>query len=349
MIFSTSAVVGLQNYQDSYYFIKKHFLHLFLGFFLFGFAYVYPYRKYERWAMPGIVVALFFLLLTYVPGIKVISGGAARWINLGFFSFQPSEFAKFFVIIFVAFAARNKREKITDFFQGILPILCLIGMIALLVLKQPSLGSTVVIVTTTLAMLFIAGASFWQLLFLGLVGFRVIAWLVTRTPYQMRRFLAYLDPWKNSMGIGFQTVQSLLAIGSGGFLGLGLGQSKQKFSYLPQQYTDFIFSILCEELGFIGGLLTVLLFGLFILRAVRIAAHAPDRFGQLLAAGLTFSIGIQAIINLFVVTGMVPTTGIPLPFISYGGSNLLMNLFFVGILTQISRYYEEPVKKEERA
>lgn len=343
MVLSTSTIVGLQSFNDPYYYIKKHLLFIFLGLFLFLFGLTYDYRNYKKITIPGLILSVLLLAATYVKGLGVTAGGATRWLNLGFFVFQPSEVVKFFVILFVARAATYKKHKIQDFFTGVFPILLVVGMIGLLVLKQPSLGSTVIIVGTACAMLFVAGASLWQIILLLLVGFRFVAWWVLRTDYQKQRWLAFLDPWKNYYGIGFHTVQSLLAIGSGGLFGLGLGNSKQKFNYLPQQYNDFIFSILCEEGGLLFGALVVLLFCLLIVRGLKIAAQATDKYAQLLAAGCIFSIGLQAVTNIMVVTALSPTTGVPLPFISYGGTNLIVNMFLIGVLAQISVHREESI------
>jgi cell division protein FtsW len=299
MILSTSTVVGLQAHNDAYFYLKKHLFNLFIGFGLFLFGLSYDYRNYRRFTFWGLVISAGLLLATYIPGLGVTAGGATRWLDIGFYRFQPSEIAKFFVIIFVARAAAVQQENIKNFFTGILPVLMIVGFIALLILKQPSLGSTVIMLGTTCAMLFVAGANLWQMLILGLVGFRFTAWWVLQNNYQKQRWLAFLDPWKNYYGIGFHTVQSLLAIGSGGFFGVGLGNSKQKFNYLPQQYTDFIFSILCEEGGMLFGLIVVGLFAMLIWRGLRIAARARERFGQLLAAGCIFSIGLQAVTNYY--------------------------------------------------
>lgn len=342
MILSTSTVVGLQAYNDAYFYFKKHALNLFIGFGLFLFGLSYDYRNYRRFTFWGLLVTVLLLLATYVPGLGVTAGGATRWLDIGFYRFQPSEIAKFFVIIFVARAAVVQKANIKNFFGGVLPILFVVGVIALLILKQPSLGSTVIVVGTACAMLFVAGANLWQIIILSLVGFRFTAWWVLQNNYQKQRWLAFLDPWKNYYGIGFHTVQSLLAIGSGGLFGVGLGNSKQKFNYLPQQYTDFIFSILCEEGGLLFGAIVIVLFAMLVWRGLRIATRAPDRFGQLLAAGCVFSIGIQAVTNIMVTTALSPTTGVPLPFISYGGTNLIVNMFMIGVVAQISASREEP-------
>jgi len=341
MILSTSTVVGLQSYNDAYYYVKRHLVSLLIGFAFFFFGFTYDYRQYRKVMLWGLLISILLLLATYVKGLGVTAGGATRWLNLGFVRFQPSEIVKFFVILFVAQAVSRKKNKIKNFFNGILPILMVVGLISLLILKQPSLGSTVIVMGTACTMLFIAGANFWQVMILLLVGFRFVAWWVLKNDYQKQRWLAFLDPWSNYYGIGFHTVQSLLAIGSGGLFGVGLGNSKQKFSYLPQQYTDFIFSILCEEGGLLFGSLVLIVFCLLIIRGLRIASQAPDQYSQLLAAGCIISIGWQAVTNIMVVTALSPTTGVPLPFISYGGTNLIVNMFLIGVLAQISVYRED--------
>jgi len=337
MILSSSASVGLRIFNDSYYFIKKHFIYLVLGLGAFAFGFSYPYSNYKKITIKGLIISLLLLLCTYIPGLKINAGGASRWINLGLFSFQPAELVKFFLIVFIANAASNKKERIKDFILGIFPILLMVGLVSLFILKQPDLGTTIVIFFTTFAMLFAAGANILHLILLALVSFRSISWLIMRTPYQRQRFLAFLNPWQDSLGKGFHIVQSLLAVGSGGFWGVGLGQSRQKFAYLPQQFTDFIFAIICEEGGFIAGTFVIVLYLTFTIRGYRIANNTSDRFGQLLAIGLTFMISCQAMINILVVLGLSPTTGITLPFISFGGTSLIMSLFFVGVLTNISK------------
>jgi len=337
MVFSISSVVGYNTFNDSFYFIKRHLFSLIFGFFLAIGAYSVDLSFYKKIAPWTIIVSPVLLILTYIPFFSVTSGGSSRWVNIFGLSFQPSEVVKVLMIIYLANAIVNKKEEIKDFFFGLMPLLSVVGLITLMILKSPDLGSTIIILTTSLFMLFVGGSSVWSLGAVSVVGIRVTTWLIWRTPYQKDRFLAFLNPWADPLGKGFHLVQSLIAIGSGGFWGVGLGQSTQKFSYLPQQFTDFIYSIICEELGLVGGIAILVIFILLVSRGFRIAYLTNDRFVQLLAAGISFLLLLQAILNIMVATSMVPPTGLTLPFISYGGSSLVSSLVMVGVLANLSR------------
>lgn len=336
MILSSSPAVGFDHFNDSYYFVKRHSIYVFLGLFAFAMGSFIDYNLYKKWAMPGMIFTLFLLILTYIPGLKVNTFGASRWVNAGFFTFQPSEIAKLAVIFFVATSIENKRTKIRSFLDGLLPVLMVVGFLSLFILMQPDLGTTVLIVFITFTMLYAAGAKTWHIFILSLIGARVATWVIMHNPYQKERVLAFLNPWKDSLGIGFHIIQSWLAVGSGGLLGLGLGNSRQKFFYLPQQFTDFIFAILCEEGGFIIASTVIILFGIFIWRGIIISSKAPTFFAKYTALGIITWLSLQAIINICVVLGLLPTTGIPLTFISFGGTSLVVNLFAVGILNRIA-------------
>jgi cell division protein FtsW len=337
MILSASPIVGLKHYGDPFYFIKRHVLYLLLGSGVFAVGLRVPVEKFRRYLFPLIGVTLLLLLLTHVPGLSVNAGGASRWLNLGFIAFQPSEIAKLTLVFFAAHAFVNKQKIIHDFFKGVLPVFAFSGILILLVLKQPDLGTAMVLAINLVVMGFVAGARTWQLAVFLLVGFRVLLWHIWQTPYQKQRILAFMDPWKDPLGIGFQMVQSLLAVGSGGILGLGLGQSRQKVDFLPQQFTDFIFAIIAEEGGLLVAGLIVILFIIFLFRGLRLALLLKNPYEQLLVCGLTVSIVMQAFLNMMMVLALTPTTGIPLPFISYGGTSLWVSLFACGILTQLSR------------
>jgi len=336
MIFSASPTMGLKL-GDSFYFIKRHLIYLLLGYFALYFGMNLDLSLIRKWSGTIFVTALALLLFVYLPGVGRKVLGAARWIDLGILSFQPSEFMKFSMVLFLAHLFAGWKDRIKDFWRGLVPILALIALIAALIIKQPDLGTAIAILLTSFVMLFVAGAQAWHLLIIGGAGITGLVVLSVTSAYRFRRIAAYIDPWKDPQGVGFHIIQSLLAVGSGGIFGLGLGASRQKFFYLPQQFTDFIFAILCEELGFIGAVSVVLLFVIFALRGFRIAFAATDRFHSLLAAGLVAWLSLQAIINMMVVVGLIPTTGIPLPFISYGGTATIMNLFSAGILLNISK------------
>ncbi|OGC33787.1 cell division protein FtsW [candidate division WOR-1 bacterium RIFOXYB2_FULL_48_7] len=336
MIFSASPVMGMK-YGDSFYFIKRHLFYLLLGLAAFYYGFKIDLETVKRHAQTIFIIAVGSLALVFIPGVGRSVLGASRWIELGFISFQPSEFIKLATVIFLAKWLTDKQIVIRDFFRGLLPPLMFFGVIGLLIIKQPDLGTALTIGATVFLMLFVAGAQIKQLAGLCLAGIIGVLGLSVTSPYRLRRLVAYLDPWKDPQGAGFQIIQSLLAVGSGGVFGLGLGASKQKFYYLPQQFTDFIFAILCEELGLIGGAAVVVLFITFAGRGFKIALSSNDQFKVLLASGIVAWITIQAMINIMVVVGIVPTTGIPLPFISYGGTATIINLFAVGMVLNVSR------------
>jgi len=336
MIFSASPTMGIKL-GDSFYFIKRHLFYLLLGYFALYFGLNLDLALVRKWSSTIFAIGLALLLLVYIPGVGRKVLGAARWIDLGIFSFQPSELMKFASVLFLAHLFATWKDRIKDFWRGIIPVLLLVGLVAAIIIKQPDLGTAIAILGASFIMLFVAGAEALHLLIVGGVGIGGIIALSLTSAYRFRRIAAYIDPWKDPQGIGFHIIQSLLAVGSGGLFGLGLGASRQKFFYLPQQFTDFIFAILCEELGFIGAISVVILFAIFAVRGFRIAFAATDRFQSLLAAGLVGWLTLQAIINMMVVVGLIPTTGIPLPFISYGGTATIMNLFSAGIILNISK------------
>ena len=336
MVFSASPTMAMK-YGDTFYFIKRELLYLLLGLLALTYGLRLDLDNLKNKALPIFVLSLLLLILVFIPGVGRKVLGASRWIDFGIIQFQPSELCKFAMVLFLARWLADNKAKLTDFVRGLLPALILFGFVALLIMKQPDMGTVLTIAGTVFAMLFAAGVDIRHLLALGGVGVAGIMLLSITESYRMRRLLSYLDPWKDPQGSGFQIIQSLLAIGSGGWFGLGLGASRQKFFYLPQQFTDFIFAILCEELGFAGGLIVVGLFALFAARGFRIALATNDNFKQLLAIGLVSWLTVQALLNIMVVVGLVPTTGIPLPFISYGGTATIINLFAVGVVLNISR------------
>lgn len=336
MVFSASPSMALK-YGDAFYFVKRHLLYLLLGLLALYYGLRLDLQNLKNKALPILLLSVFLLLIVFIPGVGRKILGASRWIDLGLLSFQPSELIKFAMVLFLAKWLSENQDLLQNFTRGIVPPLLWLGLVSVLIIRQPDLGTVIVIGATVFAMLFFAGAQVWQLLSLGVTGVAGVIALSLTSPYRLRRLLAYLDPWKDPQGFGFHIIQSLLAVGSGGLLGLGLGASRQKFFYLPQQFTDFIFAILCEELGFVGGVGVVLLFFLFAARGFRIALSTPDKFKGLLAAGIVSWLMLQSLTNIMVVLGLVPTTGIPLPFISYGGTAAIINLFAVGIVLNVSR------------
>ncbi|MFC1637592.1 putative lipid II flippase FtsW [Candidatus Margulisiibacteriota bacterium] len=344
MIFSASPTMAMKL-GDSYFYLKRHVFYLLLGFAALYFGVRLDLDILKKWAGPILALSVLVLLLVYIPGIGRRVSGALRWIDLVIFSFQPSELIKFTMVLYLAKMLAGAKDNLGDFFRGLLPALTLVGLVCAIIIAQPDLGTALAIAMTSFIMLFAAGADLWHLGLLAVLGIAGAFGLSVNTPYRMNRLVAFLNPWKDPQGAGFHIVQSLLAIGSGGLLGQGLGASRQKFFYLPQQFTDFIFAILCEELGFVGGAGVIFLFVLFAVRGFRIAITAQDDFSSLLATGLVSWITLQAVINIMVVIGMLPTTGIPLPFISYGGTATIMSLFSAGILLNISLQPAAAAKK----
>ncbi|HHY93213.1 MAG TPA: cell division protein FtsW, partial [Firmicutes bacterium] len=268
--------------------------------------------------------------------IGVAGGGARRWLQVGPLNVQPSEVAKLCTVLFLAGFLAERGDRIRHFWRGLLPVLVVVGILCLLILKQPDLGTAVALAGTAGVMLFAAGADLRHLAGLGAAAVPVLWWAIMGEEYRRVRFLAFLNPAADPQGSGYHIIQSLYALGSGGLLGVGLGQSHQKFLYLPERHTDFIFAILGEEIGLLGTLAVLFLFFLLAWRGCRAAMLAPDRFGTLLAIGIISMVTLQALVNIGVVTGSLPITGIPLPFISYGGSSLVFSLASIGILLNIS-------------
>ena len=336
MVFSASPTLAIKH-GDAFYYIKREIIYLLLGMLALYYGFRMGIDNLRSKAYIIFTVSIVLLILIFIPGVARKVLGASRWIDLGIISFQPSELIKFSMVLFLARWLTEKKELVKSFTQGILPPLLCLGLVGVLIIKQPDLGTFIVVAAAVFAMLFVGGMEAWQLAVLGLSGIAGIVVLSVTSAYRLRRLTAYFDPWKDPQGVGFHIIQSLLAIGSGGLLGLGLGASRQKFFYLPQQFTDFIFAILNEELGLLGGATVIILFVVFAARGFRIAIETNDRFKSLLAVGLTAWLTVQALTNILVVLGLIPTTGIPLPFISYGGTATIINLFAAGVILNLSR------------
>lgn len=273
---------------------------------------------------PALFITLLLLVLLLIPGVADTRNGANSWLQLGPVSFQPSELVKLCTILILARVLANKQDKISFFQEGLLPPIFIIGVICVLIVLEKDLGTTMALAFTSFVMLFAAGARLSHLTPLALTGAVLASAAVFSEKYRLARFIAFMNPYADPRGTGYQIIQSLYAIGSGGVMGVGLGHSKQKFLYLPESYTDFIYSVLAEELGFIGGLFIIILFIIILVRGLRIAYNIDDSFGSLLAIGITSMITVEAIMNISVATGSMPVTGITLPFISYGGSSLFL-------------------------
>ncbi|WP_018664077.1 stage V sporulation protein E [Heyndrickxia acidiproducens] len=338
MVYSASEIVAEYKYKDSFYFLKRQLLFAGLGVVAMFMMLRVDYWIWRRWAKPILIICFVLLILVLIPGIGLERNGSRSWIGVGAFSIQPSEFIKMALIAFLAKFLSEKQKYITTFKKGMLPALSLVFCAFAMIMLQPDLGTGTVMLGTCIIMIFVSGARIAHFVMLGLVGLAGFVGLILSAPYRMDRITSFLDPWSSPLGTGFQIIQSLYAIGPGGLFGMGLGESRQKFFYLPEPQNDFIFAILSEELGFIGGTFVLVLFALLLWRGIRIALGAPDLFGSLLAVGIISMIAIQVMINISVVIGLIPVTGITLPFISYGGSSLTLMLVAVGILLNISRH-----------
>jgi len=346
MVLSASSPTSLQESGNSYdYFVRQLF---FAGLGLVGmyFASKFDYRIFQKFYKQAWWLSAALLLAVLLFGWE--GGGAKRWINLGFTTFQPSELVKFLMIVFYAGMLVKNRNELGQFWKGLVKhVLFLVPIIFLLIL-EPHLSTSIVIIITCCVMIIVAGCKFWQACAAGIVGVAGIGSLATvlyfaseffrsKFQYALTRIVTFMDPWKDASDTGWQVIQSLYAIGSGGLFGAGLGDSKQKYLYLPEPHNDFIFSVLAEELGFVGCLIVFILFAIFIWRGILIAIKAPDMFGSLVAIGITTLVGIQFLINVAVVTSSMPATGMQLPFFSYGGTALFILLCEVGVLLSISR------------
>ncbi|WP_430153272.1 stage V sporulation protein E [Peribacillus simplex] len=338
MVYSASAIWATYKFDDSFYFAKRQLLFACVGVIAMFFIMNVDYWTWRTWAKILIIICFIMLLAVLVPGIGMERNGSRSWIGVGAFSVQPSEFMKLAMIAFLAKFLSERQKLITSFKKGMLPSLGLVFLAFGLIMLQPDLGTGTVMVGTCIVMIFISGAKISHFVGLGLIGVVGFIGLILSAPYRIKRITSFLDPWEDPLGSGFQMIQSFYAIGPGGLFGLGLGQSRQKFFYLPEPQTDFIFAILSEELGFIGGSLVILLFALMLWRGIRIALGAPDLYGSLVAVGIIAMVAIQVMINIGVVTGLMPVTGITLPLLSYGGSSLTLMLMAIGVLLNISRY-----------
>ena len=336
MVYSSSSCYAYERFHDSAFYLRRHLIHFVIALILAGFFIRFDYRRLRDHAKTLLMISILALVLVFFPGIGHEAGGAKRWIRIGALGFQPSEFAGLFLIIYLADCLERKQVYIKNFFRAFMPPLIVTGVVVLLILLQPDLGTSIALMAVCIFIFFVAGSDMRHLFPLIFVSVPALYFLIFRVPYRLRRIMGYLDPWSDVESTGFQIVQSFLALGSGGIFGLGLGASRQKLFYLPQAHTDFIFSIIGEELGLIGTLGIVFLFSVFVWIGIRISINAKDIFGKLLALGITVSIGLKAIINMAVSTGAIPTKGLPLPFISYGGTALVFNIIGVALLLNIA-------------
>ena len=340
MVYSASGTLAGFRYGDPSFFIKRHLLWVLIGSVGMFAAMNIDYRSLKKLAPIMYLLSIILLILVFIPQLSREVGGARRWLSFSFISFQPSEFVKLALIIFFSsFLVKKEEEgKLKDFVTGYMPNAIALGIGFLLILKQPDLGTSLILALVIFSLFFVSGirTSYIFGTFLTLLPFLYVA--ILSVEYRRKRILSFLDPWSDPSDSGFQIIQSYIALGNGHVFGLGLGDSMQKNFYLPDAHTDFIFSIIGEEAGLVGCIVVIALFSLIIYRGLKVAFKAPDRFGMYLATGITLSIGIQAIVNMCVATGLLPTKGLPLPFISVGGSALVMWMISTGILLNVSEH-----------
>lgn len=339
MVFSASYYSSISQDGNPYSYLVRHGAWVVFGLVAMAFGALFDYRKYKKWALPILIVSVILLVLVLTP-LGQTTNGATRWIKVGPVTLMPGEIAKIAAIIFVAWFLSEDASRIKSLKRGILPLLGIIAVYGALIVKQPNLSTAITVCGIIIAMMLVAGLK-WRYVAtaggIGVVGILSIV-IFMKDTYWYNRLTSFTDPFQDALGDGYQAVQSLLALGSGGLFGVGLGKSVQKNLYLPEPQNDFILAIIGEELGYIGVLMLIALYCLFIWRGIHIALNAPDQFGLLLASGIVLMVAIQVILNIAVVTSSMPPTGINLPFISYGGNALLIFMFSAGVLLNISRH-----------
>ena len=337
MIYSSSYIWAEYKFNDPYKFARTQMIFLIIGYILMFLISNFDYNKYLEKSNLIFLGCLLLLILVLIPGIGTVRNGSRSWFGIGGFGIQPSEFTKLALIIFTSKYLVNNEKKIKDIKKGVLPILLVLMLVFGLIMLQPDFGTGVIIVITIIVLLFISGVPMGFFIKIGILGILGVVGLIIAAPYRMKRIVSFLNPWNDPLGSGFQIIQSLYAIGPSGLLGKGLGNSIQKHFYLPEPQTDFIFAIISEELGIVGILIVASLFILIIYRGFNIAINCNDKFGKYISFDITFCLSFQALLNLMVVVGLIPVTGVTLPFLSYGGSSLLITLCSIGILLNISK------------
>ena len=337
MVLSASSVSAFDRFGSSFLFFNRHVAYAAAGVAVGALTARMRYRAWERLCGPALLGAVILLALVLHPAVGTRAGGSSRWLAAGPVTLQPSEFAKLAVVAFVGAVLAKRWKRIHDARSLALPLVPVVAVVCALILLQPDLGTAVIVGGTVFAMLFVAGARLKHLVLGGGATLALGFGAIYAEGYRWARFVSFTDPWADPQGNGYQAMQSFIGLGSGGLFGVGLGASRQKWLTLPNAHTDFIYSIIGEELGLLGALVVLALFGMFVYAGIRIAVRAPDMFGRLLAAGITAWIGLQAVVNLGAVTGLLPITGVPLPFVSFGGSSLVVSLAAVGVLVSVGR------------
>jgi len=335
MVYSASSALALKKFGSGYYFLKKQAIFALLGIVVLVTCRHFPYRFYRSLTYPFLVFSVILLAAIKLSGFGYSAGGSARWLRFGAFSFQPSEFVRFALVIYLAYSMDKKKDKLQDFYVGFMPHILVLGILSALILIQPDFGSVLILGAVTWIMLFVGGVRLLHLFSALMVILPILGYFMISAEYRIKRLMTFLNPWKYPSDAGYQVVHSLMAFGTGGIWGTGIGNGYQKLFYLPEPHTDFIFSVIGEELGLMGVLIILGLYVLIFWRGIWIARNTEDSFGAFMAVGLTAAIGLQVCVNMGVALGLLPTKGLTLPFLSYGGSSLLMNMAAIGILMNI--------------
>lgn len=337
MIYSASSIWSEYKFNDSFHYLKYQSIFFIIGLIVMFVVSKIDYKIYYQKARSILLICIILLILVLIPGIGSVRNGSRSWFGIGSLGIQPSEFAKLGMIIFTSKYLTNSNKFLKSYKQGVFPILGILFFLFGLIMLQPDMGTGAILVVSIIALLFIAGVNMKFFIGMGVIGVIGVIILIVIAPYRMDRITSFIDPWSDALGTGFQIIQSLYAIGPGGLLGTGFLNSIQKHFYLPEPQTDFIFSIIAEEFGVVGAFIVVGLFSIILWRGIKIALSSKDQFAKYLCIGMTFQIIFQAIMNLMVVIGMIPVTGVTLPFLSYGGSSLLISMASMGILLNVSR------------
>ena len=338
MIYSASSIWAEYKYNDPLKYVKNQALFFIIGLILMFLVSKINYIFYLKKSNILLIGCIILLILVLIPGVGMVRNGSRSWFGIGSFGIQPSEFTKLALIIFTSKYLMNNEKNMKNIKKGVLPILCVLIFVFGLIMLQPDFGTGMIIVISIIGLLFVGGVSMKFFIGLGIIGVLGITGLIIIAPYRLARILSFLNPWSDPLGSGFQIIQSLYAIGPGGLFGFGFLNSRQKHFYLPEPQTDFIFSIISEEFGFLGIVIVVTLFLTIIITGFKISKNCKDLFGKYLSFGIMFQLSFQALLNLMVVVGLIPVTGVTLPFLSYGGSSLLITLCSIGVILNISRY-----------
>lgn len=338
MIYSASSIWAEYKYNDPLKYVKNQALFFIIGLILMFLVSKINYKFYLKKSNILLIGCIILLILVLIPGVGMVRNGSRSWFGIGSFGIQPSEFTKLALIIFTSKYLMNNEKNMKNIKKGVLPILCVLIFVFGLIMLQPDFGTGMIIVISIIGLLFVGGVSMKFFIGLGIIGVLGITGLIIIAPYRLARILSFLNPWSDPLGSGFQIIQSLYAIGPGGLFGFGFLNSRQKHFYLPEPQTDFIFSIISEEFGFLGIVIVVTLFLTIIITGFKISKNCKDLFGKYLSFGIMFQLSFQALLNLMVVVGLIPVTGVTLPFLSYGGSSLFITLCSIGVILNISRY-----------